>query len=147
MPSGIFCVLDARRNLGDRYTCVCVPFSINYILITRECTVREIRGNFFYADSAAHPVIRSGYFSFFRHFGIVSLAANRSVILQYSNVEKGRRALFFAARETAARAIRHVMKTPSRNLYDFASSFVERVTRIYILSFRSCVHATWRLWD
>lgn len=128
-----------------------VPFSINYILITRECTVRrpwEIYGIFFYADSAARPVIRIGYFGFSTILG--SFSRREPVASWYSNIQmlkKTAMLFFFASRETAARAIRYVMKTPSRNLYDFASSFVERVTRIYVLSFRSCVPVTWRLWD
>ena len=141
MPSGIFCILNARRNLGDRYT-----YHSRLITFSLRENVPSVRNswNFFLHGFRRASSNSSRLFRFFYHFGIVPPPwTGLFVILQYSNTEKGCPCSFFAFRETAVRTIRHIMKTPSRNLYDFASSFVERVTwYTYILFFWSCMPAT-----
>lgn len=128
-----FASLTRGENLRDSYTyrSRLITFSLRESV---KCSARwEIRGIFFlfffYADSAARPVICSGCYGFSAISGIVLPPRNRSD----SNIQMLKKAavlfFFFASRETAARAIRHVMKTARRNLCDSprpASSNVQR---------------------
>lgn len=154
MLSGIFCILDARRNLGDRYTyhSRLITFSLR-----RECIVREKFVKFFFhTDSAPRASSNSLLASYLGFSAILeSFSRGESFASWYSNIQMLKKAavLFFSpfAKQLRARYAmlwKHFLPLPLSVIYTIRVQL--RRTRnadIYLIFPKLCACATWRLWD